>query len=192
MSFARVALAILVVASALTPLESHAQQGGGPPGGGPPGGGPPGGGPPGGGPPGGGGGGGQVQIGSLDDISLGTWRGGGNLEDEDAHCVLGGKPNGVFRLTASGSGGGGAFELANGNETLPYEVYYNDGGGYVQVDANVPEGGLQGVRRNKDFDDCRQLGTGREIVRVRITETDLGRAVAGRYSGVLTLEVEPQ
>lgn len=132
------------------------------------------------------GGGGQVRIASLDDIYLGRWLGWGALEGEDAHCVLGGKPNGRFKLIARGSGPNGSFELNNGAAALSYQVFYND----KQLQSGQPKD-FQGLKKNKDFDDCLYTGSQREELRVRISEDELGRAEAGNYRGTLRLMVEP-
>lgn len=143
-------------------------------------------------PCGGGGGGGQVQIAELDDIELGAWPGGGPLVARESLCVQGGQPNGRFRMEATGSGPGGAFALQSGTEHLSYEVAYDDGGGYVALTAGRPHSGLQGVKRNKDFDACLQSGRDRDRIRIRIPANALEQAIAASYSGTLRLQVEPE
>lgn len=136
----------------------------------------------------------QVQIAGLSDIAFGTWRGAGDLEAEMRHCVRRtGQPAGRFNIVATGSGSGGAFRLTSGMASLPYRLSYNDGSGWRDfAGGNSSLAGLQGVQTGTEFNSCLAGQGAGERLRVRILETDLARAPAGRYAGLLLLTVSPE
>ena len=133
----------------------------------------------------------QVQIGGLSDLDFGSWSGFGDLEGVVDHCVLGPR-GGRFAVEATGVGAGGAFVVENGPGSLPYQVDYDDGGGWSQMDPGVPLTGQTGAPNQIQFQRCLEGRRPPERVRVRILAQDLGAAVAGSYGGSLTLLVTPE
>jgi hypothetical protein len=133
----------------------------------------------------------QVQISGLSDLHLGSWSGGGDLEGVVDHCVLGLR-GGHFAIEATGAGSGGAFVLESGPGSLPFQVAYDDGDGWSQMDPGVPLTGLAGAPNQNQFQRCLEGRRPPERVRVRILAQDLGAAVAGSYGGSLTLLVTPE
>ena len=86
-----------------------------------------------------------IRITGLDDINLGTWAGGGGRSQTMNHRVCTNAPGQLFSVTATGSGPGGAFELANGAATLSYLLEYRAGpGGWTPLLPNVPLAGRRG------------------------------------------------
>lgn len=129
----------------------------------------------------------QILINQLEDYSLGTWSGSGNMALTLQHCV--GPTTGTFRVTAQGSGAGGAFILSNGLSTLPFRVEYRGrDGGFQQLATGVPLTGLQGDALTQ----CVNLRQQRERLRITVLAADLTVATAGTYNGSLTLTVAPE
>jgi hypothetical protein len=133
----------------------------------------------------------QVQIGGLSDLHFGSWSGVGDLEGAVDHCVLGPR-GGRFAIEATGAGAGGAFALENGPGSLPFQVAYDDGDGWSQMDPGVPLTGQTGSPNQNQFQRCLEGRRPPERLRVRILAQDLGAAVAGSYAGSLTLLVSPE
>ena len=129
-----------------------------------------------------------VQISRIDDIPLGAYTGGGDMTGADNLCVY--TNNGGYDITASGSGTGGAFELAQGLNTIPYTVEWATSAGAgsgTGLTSGTPLAGLGGTFSTPD---CGATDNAQVIVTV--SNTDLGAAPTGPYSGVLTLMVAPQ
>lgn len=94
-----------------------------------------------------------------------------------------------YSVVATGSGTGGAFTLASGTRTLPYQVRWaaaaNQTTGTL-LTAGATATGFGGASTN-------QTCTGGENASliVTITGTSLATATAGSYSGVLSITIVP-
>jgi hypothetical protein len=133
----------------------------------------------------------QVQITGLSDLPLGTWDGSSDMAGEDSHCVLA-PHGGRFSIRATGDGPGDAFTLQNGAFHLPYGVSYNDGSGWSAMISGRPLSGQRGEPNANQLQRCLAGRRPPERVRVRVLAQDLGAAIAGGYSGRLTLLVAPE
>mgnify|MGYP005840517281 CR=1 FL=1 len=127
-----------------------------------------------------------VRVSDLDDIDLGTYAGAGDLVGEDRICVYRNDPSTRYEVEAQGQGAGSAFVLGQGTASLPFEVEYDDGGGYAPVSA-----GRAMRASGADSDSTACSGMDNAGVRVRVRESDLLTADAGSYAGTLTLTVAP-
>jgi hypothetical protein len=133
----------------------------------------------------------QVLITGLSDLDLGTWNGVSDLQGEDQHCVYGGQA-GRYSIEATGDGPGNAFALQNGPFSLPYQVTYNDGTGWSDMAPGRPLPGQRGAPNLIQWLRCVLGRREPESVRVRVLAQDLSAAIAGGYSGTLTLLVAPE
>ncbi len=137
-----------------------------------------------------------VQIGELDDLRLGSWRGQGEIVAEDTHCVgvRGGFRRPIFRLEAYGDGPRNAFALTGSHGQIDYTVYYDDGRGLRVFPApGRMLGALVGSRIPGAYRRClrgRPLQQNR--IGIRIAGEELSTAAAGRYRGTLLLMVLPE
>lgn len=123
----------------------------------------------------------DVRISNMNNIGLGSWDGSGDVTDEDGVCVFNdGGPN--YLITASGSGGGGSFELSNGSESIDYEVRFKG----TSISANNSHS-FSGA---DEIDDSCGGGTN-ATVRITVPESELLDAHKGSYSGTLNLQVDP-
>jgi hypothetical protein len=133
----------------------------------------------------------QVQIGGLSDLQFGSWGGFGDVEGAVDHCVLGTR-GGRYAVEATGDGAGGAFVLQNGPASLPFQVAYDDGSGFSQMDPGVPLAGQRGSPNQNQYERCLDGRRPPQRVRVRVLAPDLGAAVAGSYGGTLSLLITPE
>jgi hypothetical protein len=133
----------------------------------------------------------QYLITGLSDLQFGSWAGISDLEGVVDHCVFA-RPGGGYSVAATGVGSGGAFILQNGPGTLPFQVEYDDGGGWNTLDPGVPLTGQRGAPNANQLERCLDGRRPPERVRVRVLAQDLGAAVAGSYSGSLTLLIAPE
>jgi hypothetical protein len=129
-----------------------------------------------------------VQISRIDDIPLGTYTGGADMTGDDDLCVY--SNNGGYDITATGSGGGGAFELSGGGTTIPYAVEWATSAAAGSGATLTSGSTLAGQGGTFSTPDCG--GADNAQVIVTVSSTDLGAAPTGNYSGVLTLTVAPQ
>ena len=99
---------------------------------------------------------------------------------------------GAYTLTAGGSGAGGAFELAGGQQTLAYSVEWAQSTG--QESGRTLSGGqtATNLQAAATQSDCGS-GTGSASLVVAMNSTQLAAAQPGTaYTGALTLTVSPQ
>jgi hypothetical protein len=129
-----------------------------------------------------------VQISALDDIALGNYTGGANMTGADDLCVY--SNTGGYDITASGNGGGSAFELIGGSVNIPYTVEWADTAGAGTGSPLTSGTALTGQGGTFSTPDCGGVDNARVIVTVN--STDLAAAPADNYIGVLTLLVAPQ
>jgi len=127
-------------------------------------------------------------INALDDLS-GSWNGiAAQIQLTSSHCVAVSN-GGEYRVTITGSGSGGAFQLASGTKQLAYTVQYRDANiGFATVTAGTSLTGLD----TSDTSTASCSGTG-AVAQVRVTfaNTALAAAAAGTYTGTLTILVTP-
>lgn len=138
----------------------------------------------------------QVRISRLSDVAFGTVV---NLNADSilsqSLCLYSKSPPGnYYSITATGSGAGGAFVLASGADSLPYEVQWSDSPGQsvgAQMQANQPLTGQQTTAGGKSSDICAASPLTASLI-VVLRSTALAAATSGTYSGTLTLFVAPQ
>ncbi|MBY9063530.1 hypothetical protein K7957_11365 [Sphingomonas yunnanensis] len=127
----------------------------------------------------------SVQVNGLSDVAFGTITGfGADLVRSQSICAFSGLTGGRYTVTASGSGAGGAFTLANGAATLPYEVQWNTAAGQSSgtgLTANVPLAGQTMLLS------CPVLQATNTSLIVILRAPSLSIATAGNFRGTLTV-----
>lgn len=136
----------------------------------------------------------EVRISGLTDLAFGSIA--NVMVDQvrrESLCIYAkAKPADLYRITATGSGAGGAFSLDSGSATLPYDVQWsarpnqNDG---AQLTANQPLTGLQSTATS---DDCAIGAPTTASLIVILRSSALAAATSGSYTGTLTLLVAPE
>jgi hypothetical protein len=139
----------------------------------------------------------EVRISRLSDVAFGSIA---NFSADYVRasdvCVYAKSPPGNnYRITASGSGTGGAFLLASGAATLPFEVQWADTPGRTSgtlLVPNRPAVAQHSTAGAGDPGDCSKgSGTTASLV-VILRSSAVAAAISGNYSGTLTLLVAPE
>ena len=97
-----------------------------------------------------------------------------------------------YSVRATGDGTGGAFTLASGARTLPYEVRWDDAANQTTGTQLTSGVNAAGFANGSTSQTCAG-GSGGENASliVTITGTSLATATAGTYTGVLTIVITP-
>ena len=129
---------------------------------------------------------GVVKISNLANVTLPDFA-GVDVSQTQGACIYSNSTGGGYRITATATGG--AFNLVNGANTIPYTVDYNDGSGTgflpLTHGSQVAKSGASNVD-----DDCGGAGTN-ATVQVNVAAADASSAPQGTYTSTLTLIVAP-
>ncbi len=134
----------------------------------------------------------SVRVSGLSDVAFGTLT---NLVNDQTSsqtiCVYSSAVNGGYRVTATGSGPGGAFTLQSGSAQLPYELQWADAANQTSGQPLSPGVPLTGQSGSTWFSNCLfGLFLSASLITVlRASETS--RARAGSYSGSVSLMIAP-
>ena len=135
----------------------------------------------------------NVRITNLSDATFGPI---GNLETDavasQSLCLYANTALNGYRITASGSGAGGSFELSSAAGALGYDVQWNSTPGQStgsQLQPNVP---LTGQVSNATQQRCNAGPPVSASLIVILRSAALSSATAGSYTGTLTLVVGPE
>ena len=123
----------------------------------------------------------NVRISGFTDAGPDTWSGSGAVTWNDSLCVYNSAGDG-FKVTATGSGTGGAFTL-QGPQNLTYTVSFKS----ISLTAGSPQ--IFGSGAHRTLNDCG--GTPNSPLEISISETNLSAAEPGEYQGTLTILLEP-
>lgn len=126
-----------------------------------------------------------VRISNLSDVTFNTIANVGvDQVRSQSVCAFSGLLGGRYALTASGSGAGNAFTLANGSSTLAYEVQWSGTSGQSSGTNLVSGAPLTGQTMLLS---CPVLQTTNSSLIVILRGTALTTATAGDYTGTLTI-----
>lgn len=139
----------------------------------------------------------EVRISRLSDVAFGSIASfsADYVRAQDLCVYAKSPPGNNYRITASGSGAGGAFLLAAGSATLPFEVQWADTAGQnsgTRLVANQPAVGLHSTAGAGDPGDCSKGSGMTASLIVILRSTAVASATSGNYTGALTLLVAPE
>lgn len=136
----------------------------------------------------------RARISALADVSFGAITNfGADLVRSQSICVYSKSPPlDQYRVTASGSGSGGAFELSSGSDTLPYEVQWGQSAGQSTGAPLVANQPLTGQQNTAAADDCSKGAAATASLVLVLRSAALLTATSGNYTGTLTLVVAPE
>lgn len=130
----------------------------------------------------------KVRITNLSDVAFGTIA---NLASDSVRsesvCLYADTATNGYNVRASGSGAGGAFTLASGSASLPFEVQWSSSSGQssgTQLTANVA---LSGQVSNAVQQTCNSGPATTASLILILRSAALSSAAAGSYNGSLTL-----
>jgi hypothetical protein len=134
-----------------------------------------------------------VRITKLADVDFATVANlGADQTRTQSVCAFSSTTGGRYRVTASGSGSGGAFTLASGARTLAYEVQWNSAPGQatgISLSSNVARGGFTSAARNQQ---CTSGDATTASLIVVLRAAQLSAASAGAYTGTLSIILAPE
>jgi len=139
----------------------------------------------------------QVQVSNLSDFNLPTWSmGDPGINTSIDICVYTLKLLSAndYAVTASSPGG---FVLKNGTQQIPYTLYWEDSGvGNLGSSSGtqLTNGVKLGSRQNGNIisSSCSLLPAGPNArLYLKITQADMTAALAGTYTGTVTLMISP-
>jgi hypothetical protein len=130
----------------------------------------------------------KVRITGLSDVAFGTIA---NLGIDDVGsqsvCIYSATATNGYNVTANGTGSGGAFQLASGANSLPFDVQWNSSSGQTngtQLSPNVP---LTGLVSSASSEQCTSGPSTSASLIIILRSTVLASTTAGTYNGTLTL-----
>ena len=138
-----------------------------------------------------------VRISGLSDVAFGSISNftGDSVQSQSLCLYSKSPPANNYRITASGSGPGGAFLLSSGSATLPFEVQWSDLAGQTAGSQLLPNRPLTAQHSPVGAgaaDDCSSgPGTTASLV-IILRSGSLSAASSGSYSGTLSLLVAPE
>lgn len=135
----------------------------------------------------------KVRISNLTDVNFGTIANlGADSVRSQSLCLFAGTDTNAYDITASGTGAGGAFQLASGSSALAYAVEWSSQSGQtsgIELSPNVP---LTGQISTATQQTCNSGPATSASLVVVVRSAALSSATAGAYSGTLTLLVGPE
>jgi len=136
----------------------------------------------------------KVRISALSDVSFGivTNFAADSVRSQSLCLYAKSPPLDQYRITASGSGPGGSFELSSGSDNLPYEVQWNDVAGQSGGTPLVANQPLTGQQSAASIDDCSKGAPTSASLLVVLRSAAVAAASSGTYTGTLTLLVAPE
>lgn len=130
----------------------------------------------------------KVRITNLSDVDFGLIA---NLQTESRRsqniCLFSNSSGNAYSVTASGSGTGGSFALANGSSTLAYQVEWTPQSGQTSGTALSANVILSGQTSAATHQFCNSGPATSASLIIVLRADELSRAREGNYSGSLTL-----
>lgn len=135
---------------------------------------------------------GRVQISGLSDVVFGTVDPSTAASNAQNVCVWSNTSGKGYTVTATGSGASNAFTLTDGSKTLAYDVEWADSSGQSAGTALTSGSALGGQVSTATNPTCSAGPASTASLIVNMTAASIQAAVAGSYTGTLTLVVAPQ
>ncbi len=132
----------------------------------------------------------HVNISQIQDVTLDSWTGVGDLESSQQVCVW--SSTGDYTIAMSTTEGKKGFGMTGpGGKELEYSVLWDSGSGLQPIVSGQSYAGLPA---NSKSINC-NTGTdsaNRPSLKVSVAEKDLNTAKAGQYSDVLQIVIATQ
>jgi hypothetical protein len=132
----------------------------------------------------------RARITDLSDVAFGPLSGVGDAYVSQSVCAF--STNGGYFVTASGSGSGGAFALASGANSLPFEVMWAASPGQTIGTALAAGVASPVFASSATQHSCNSGPPSSASLIVVIRANTVSSAQAGAYQGVLTVVIAPQ
>lgn len=135
----------------------------------------------------------RVQLTGLKDVAFTNQDPSVAALNAQNVCVWSNTSTKGYNVTASGSGSGNAFTLANAALTVPYSVEWTGSSGQSSGTALTPGSALTGLTSTATNATCASGASSSASLIVKISSASLqGMEAATNYTGTLTLVVAPE
>jgi hypothetical protein len=135
----------------------------------------------------------RVQLSGLTDVSFANQDPATAASNAQNVCVWSNTSTKGYNVTATGSGSGSAFTLANGALTVPYNVEWAGSSGQSSGTALATGSALTGLTSTATNATCSAGPGSTASLIVKIAAANLqGMQAATNYTGTLTLLVAPE
>lgn len=135
----------------------------------------------------------RVQLSGLNDVSLLNQDPATAALDAQNVCVWSNTSTKGYNVTATGSGSGNAFTLANGASSVPYSVEWSGNSGQTSGTPLTAGTALGGLVSTATSATCASGPSSTSSLIVRISSASLQTMQAATtYTGTLTLVVAPE
>lgn len=135
----------------------------------------------------------RVQLSGLSDIAFTNQDPAADASNAQNVCVWSNTSTRGYNVTASGSGAGSAFTLANAALTVPYTVEWTGSSGQTSGTLLAPGTALAGLVSGASNATCSAGADESASLIVKISSASLqGMQAAANYTGTLTLVVAPE
>lgn len=135
----------------------------------------------------------RVRISGLSDVGFTNVDPSTDAADAQNVCVWSNTSTKGYGITATGSGAGSAFTLANAALTVPYTVEWNGSSGQTSGLSLASGTALTGLTSTATNATCSAGPAASASLIVKIAAADLqGMEAAMSYTGTLTLVVSPE
>lgn len=129
----------------------------------------------------------DVQVTGFSDLSFGTYSGTGEVTASDGVCVYKSSGTSKYKVSPTGSGSGGSYELTTTGGTLAFKFEWRQSGGaWRNINAN---GSRNYNGANSSSTNCG--GSDNAEYQIVIAANALDAANPGAYSGSVTVVIEP-
>lgn len=134
----------------------------------------------------------QVRISRLADAPFGTLSNfTTDQQFNDSVCVFSSAAGRRYRVTATGSGTGGAFTLASGANRMAYEVQWATASGQTSGTALSAGIALAGLTTTAANSGCTVAPTNTATLITILRANAKASATVGSYTGTLTILIAP-
>jgi hypothetical protein len=135
----------------------------------------------------------RVQLTGLSDVSFTNQDPATPAANAQNVCVWSNTSTKGYNVTATGSGAGSAFTLANGAATVPYSVEWSGSSGQASGTALTAGAALTGLTSTATNATCSAGASSSASLIVKISSANLqNMQAATTYTGTLTLVVAPE
>jgi hypothetical protein len=135
----------------------------------------------------------RVRISGLSDVAFTNVDPSTDASDAQNICVWSNTSTRGYRVTATGSGAGSGFALANAALTVPYTVEWSATSGQITGTSLAAGTALTGLTSSATNANCASGPAASASLIVKIASTDLQTMQASTsYTGTLTLVVAPE
>ena len=129
----------------------------------------------------------SVDISQISDLSFGTVLPGAGVRTADTNlCISGSQP--TYQVQILGNGPGGIFALVSGDNTISFQVWWNDSPNTIG-NRQLNPGAAQAFNSAASVANCPDGPTAN--IQLVVPASELNTAITGQYGGSLSIMLSP-